>query len=80
MPELDSTELAVLNAVSKLGVEAHLLEVAREARISVALTLDVRDYLMRQGYLVEIDRRYMLTDEGTKALYREEKGTTPSKE
>ncbi len=80
MPEVDSTELAVLKAVTRLGVKAHLLELAREVGISLALTIDVRDYLMRQGYLVEIDRRYMLTDEGTQALYREQEDTTPSKQ
>ena len=69
MLKLDDTELAVLEAVAKLGVvKGDLLSIAREAKLSVARTIDVRDYLIREGYLVEIDRRYRVTEEGAQAL------------
>lgn len=72
MPKLDDTELALLKAVAELGVaKGDLLSLARKAKLSVARTIDVRNYLMREGYLMEIDRRYRITDEGIDALKHE---------
>lgn len=72
MPRLDDTEIAVLRAVIKLGiVKGDLLSIAREAKLTVARTIDVRNYLMREGYLMEIDRRYKITEEGARVLARQ---------
>ena len=68
---LDDTEWAVLMAVAKLGVvKGDMLAIAHEAKLSLARTMDVRDYLVRQGYLVETQRRYTLTEEGAHVLLR----------
>ena len=62
---LDDTEWAVLMAVAKLGVlKGDMLAIAHEAKLSLARTMDVRDYL------VETQRRYTLTEEGAHVLLR----------
>jgi len=71
MLRLDDNEAAVLMAVAKLGViKGDILAIAHEANLTLARAMDVRDYLIRQGYLVETERRYRLTEEATQALLR----------
>jgi len=71
MWRLDDNELAVLVAVAKLGmVKGDMLNLAHEANLTLARTMDVRDYLIRMGYLVETQRRYRITEEGERALVR----------
>ncbi len=72
MRRLDDTELAVLEAILKLGAgKGDLISVAQEAKLTVAMTIDVRNYLMREGYLMETARRCQLTEEGVLALRRQ---------
>ena len=72
MFRLDDREQAVLMAVTKLGlIKGDISAIAHEANLTLARTMEVRDYLIRQGYLVETQRRYRLTEEGTHLLLRE---------
>ena len=58
MPELDDNELAVLKAITELQGEGGIVQIARQAKLSVGVTIDVRDYLIREGYVEEIGGDY----------------------
>ena len=58
MPKLDDNELAVLKAITTLAGKGSIVKVARQAKLSVTMTIDVRDYLIRKGYLEEIGGNY----------------------
>lgn len=71
MRRLDDTEMTVLRTILKLGaVKGDLLAIAQNSKLSVAQTIDVINYLKREGFLTEMDRRYFLSEEGAHAVGR----------
>lgn len=71
MRRLDDNEMTVLRTILRLGaVKGDLLSIARDSKRTVAETIDIINYLKREGFLTEIDRRYYLSEEGAHAVGR----------
>ena len=71
MRKLDDTEMTVMRTILRLGaVKGDLLSIAHDSKLTVARTIDVINYLKREGFLNEIDRRYYLSEEGAYTVGR----------
>ena len=71
MRKLDDTEMTVMRTILRLGaVKGDLLSIAHDSKRTVAETIDVINYLKREGFLNEIDRRYFLSEEGAYTVGR----------